>query len=40
MFGFAWAPLASGAALAIVVFILSVSDRREMLAKIGAERGE
>ncbi len=40
MFGLAWAPLATGAALAIVVFMLSVSERRAKLAKIGAENGE
>jgi hypothetical protein len=37
MFNLAWAPLATGAVAAIVVFALSVSERREYFAKINGE---
>ena len=39
-FDIAWAPLAGGAFLATVIYILSVLNRRQLLARIDAEKGE
>lgn len=40
IYGMAWAPLAGGAAVAAIVYILSVSERRSYLAKIGGAKDQ